>query len=544
MKWKSYNEKAKKCNRPIIEIENAHTNKPNKHININNAILKEKKNEEIQQKIVSLNSNSNICKHCSRIFNVHCDDDNEESAINIVSASEKTEEKDKNIDEITNDIANNNVSCDEDTDVENEDSFDGSFQTDSRDSDCESYSDIDEKRILPNGQKRLTKSRFLNFNEEKITNNMWKNGNKNVIHECFKIQDIASNKRLATTDEDDHRCIISSKKPKKHVINPTDGKDETTSDESIFDEQVNDSVSNDDVRGIQNVQKNQSIPKTVKVSEKVKLSAHRESNKDSIYVTSPPRYLGGYTIPKKSEDKSKTEKVHTQSNAIRRFFGKRVHDSSAMRRKQNPIPKNSSKYHSNRILREINAANRKSSNAITKKSESSLQAWKPSAGSKTIASIAQSRSSQLVNLYKCMDVSCNNFTNSNSTVFKKHLMEHENSLQTATDEKSFLKCAYCIIQASNSSNLIQHIDNEHKQCSFQCGYCSFRSYSEFQISCHQRDHHEYLERKFFKCNNGNSLSNLEIFLQMKNRPKFGLEPFECTGETSSHFLPVDFVKRI
>lgn len=164
------------------------------------------------------------------------------------------------------------------------------------------------------------------------------------------------------------------------------------------------------------------------------------------------------------------------------------------------MPK-SSKYHfkNRRILREIGTAYQKSANSNSSAVSTSCNAqpWKPSTGSRETVSMKQKSLNDL-SLYKSMDKSCHYFTSSNPCVFKEHLIQHQNNPKTAKDEKNYLKCPYCIIQASNSSTFMEHIESVHKHCSFQCVYCFFRCYSGFQIANHHSYQHRNFEKKVFK----------------------------------------------
>jgi hypothetical protein len=90
----------------------------------------------------------------------------------------------------------------------------------------------------------------------------------------------------------------------------------------------------------------------------------------------------------------------------------------------------------------------------------------------------------LAALFKCMDFDCS-FYSSSTDIFEKHLQLHE---AQGDFTRSYLNCAYCTTKEKTIHDLVVHIRESHGDSRYQCHYCFFRAFSEFQVTS---NHHKY-----------------------------------------------------
>lgn len=103
----------------------------------------------------------------------------------------------------------------------------------------------------------------------------------------------------------------------------------------------------------------------------------------------------------------------------------------------------------------------------------------------------------LAALFKCMGSTCSYFT-SDKSLFTLHLQLH--FLHQKNDKFYFLSCAYCENTASTVAGLISHIMSHHAYDKFQCAYCFYRAYSDFQVfHHHQIAYHKNKKKLLIEC---------------------------------------------
>lgn len=132
---------------------------------------------------------------------------------------------------------------------------------------------------------------------------------------------------------------------------------------------------------------------------------------------------------------------------------------------------------------------------------------------------------RLASLYKCMDRFCAFYTN-DSKVFLVHMACHSHG---DDGNKSYMSCPYCSFSAMDKhSDLTDHIKKTHEISSFLCGYCYFRSYSDFQVFFHQKNYHS--NQPFIILKSTDCPTFLPKVREIREELKKRLQPSICPGK--------------
>lgn len=112
-------------------------------------------------------------------------------------------------------------------------------------------------------------------------------------------------------------------------------------------------------------------------------------------------------------------------------------------------------------------------------------------------------------LYKCMFGKCFYATNS-MEFFRKHMEMHDqvidhfkykNFLDNQIRDKliKFRECAYCHYASKANYQLIEHMENVHRRCIFQCPQCFYRTIEVDNMLLHQKTYHPTDENVILLC---------------------------------------------
>lgn len=112
-------------------------------------------------------------------------------------------------------------------------------------------------------------------------------------------------------------------------------------------------------------------------------------------------------------------------------------------------------------------------------------------------------------LYKCMLEKCCYATNSMES-FRTHMEAHEKffayytenrfiSAETCKNLKKFRECAYCGLKAEANTQLIDHVENVHGRCIYQCQRCFYRCIEIDNMLLHQKTYHPTSSKAILLC---------------------------------------------
>lgn len=127
----------------------------------------------------------------------------------------------------------------------------------------------------------------------------------------------------------------------------------------------------------------------------------------------------------------------------------------------------------------------------------------------------------LVDLYKCMGSRCD-FHTQDVEKFAAHLKEHEES----RDLEAVGRCPYCKYSTAKVTNLVTHVETEHKCDRYACTKCFYRSVVEHYVNTHQTEFHNNESNTVLDCV-AEKINNKEaVQAVMESRSKFIL-PILC-----------------
>lgn len=145
-------------------------------------------------------------------------------------------------------------------------------------------------------------------------------------------------------------------------------------------------------------------------------------------------------------------------------------------------------------------------------------------------------------LFKCMHPKCIFSTNDGSK-FRIHIQSHE-ALISALDRENELasvvrdiqtrcrECPYCPL--NETSEIVDHIENDHKQSILQCGNCFYRSIELENIVLHTEKYHpstpDESKRRILLCDDGQRCitdKTMQLVLEHLDKSKKLLNCCQC-----------------
>lgn len=145
------------------------------------------------------------------------------------------------------------------------------------------------------------------------------------------------------------------------------------------------------------------------------------------------------------------------------------------------------------------------------------------------------RDTCMFSLFKCMARVCR-YATPDAGEMQKHLDGHSSSnVDQGMESTDHLECAYCMVVAPSSENLVDHIVIVHSESRFQCQHCFYRSADAYSVQVHLSLHHKGEEAVILFCddNRNNREYNLAANITSKLTNKM-LKPIISDGKCLSY----------